>query len=65
MEGYSKLSPEESRRKESKKLEKDYDEELSQIATRYNIEFENDKETLSINLALKGQEALTNGQIES
>lgn len=65
LEGYSKLSPEESRHKDSKKLEKDYDEELSQIATRYNIEFDNDKETLSINLALKGQEALTNGQIES
>ncbi len=65
LEGSSKLSPEESRLKESKKLEKDYDEELSQIATRYNVEFDNDKETLSINLALKGQEALTKGQIKT
>jgi len=58
------LSPKDSSRKESKKLEKSYDDELSQIAARYNIEFDNDKETLSINLALKGQEALTKGQVE-
>ena len=64
LEGLYKVSPKDNKRVRKEQLENVNDEYLSQIASRFKIEFDNNSETLVTNLALKGQEALNKNQID-
>ncbi len=64
LEGSCKMSPKSRNTVKKEKLESDNNEELSKIASKFNVTFENNKEVLVTNLALKGQEALNKDQID-